>query len=140
MVVAQDKGRRLLGRQLPQGPNQIGALGQDPGVGRWGGPAEPADDLTGLPETLVPAVGDRDVDGDPVQPRLRRRVGTPRLPALVGALECILGAVFGRRLIPQQRDQGAKDPPVRVPVQALEIRLRARLVILGPRGIGPLIA
>jgi hypothetical protein len=46
--VAQDQGRRLLGRQLSQGPKQVGAFGQDRGIGRWGGPAEAADDLAGL--------------------------------------------------------------------------------------------
>jgi hypothetical protein len=54
--VAQDQGRRLLGRQLPKRPNQVGSLGQCRGVGRWGGPAEAADDLAGLPEVLVPAI------------------------------------------------------------------------------------
>jgi hypothetical protein len=140
VVVAQDQGRRLLGRQLAQSPKQVGAFGQDRGVGRWGGPAEAPDDLTGLPETLMPAIGDRDVDGDPVEPGLRRRVGTPRLPALVGALEGILRAVLGCRPIPQQGDQGAQDPPVRAPVQAFEIRLRTGLVIPGLRSPGPLIA
>jgi hypothetical protein len=112
VVVAQDQGRRLLGRQLAQGSNQVGLLSQCRGVGRRGGAAEAADDLAGLPEVLVPPIRDRDVDGNPVQPGLCRGLGTPRLPALVGALEGILGAVLGGRAIPQQGDQGAQDPPV----------------------------
>jgi hypothetical protein len=54
--VAQDQGRRLLGRELAQGPKQVGAFGQDRRVGRWRRPAKAPDDLTGLPETLVPAI------------------------------------------------------------------------------------
>ena len=138
--MAQDQGRRLLGRQLAQGSNQVRSLSQDRRVGRWRGPAEAADDLAGMPEVLVPAIRDRDVDGYPVQPGFRGGVGTPRLPALVGALEGILRAVLGDRPVAQEGDQGAQDPPVRGPVEALEIRLRTGLVIPGLRRSGPLIA
>jgi hypothetical protein len=69
------------------------------------------------------AVGDRDVDCDPVQPGLDRRFGLPRAPVPVGALECLLGAVFRGCLVADERDQGAEDAAIGFAVQALEVRL-----------------
>jgi hypothetical protein len=46
----------LLGRELAQGTDQVGSLGDGRGVSRRGGPAETADDLARLTNALMPSV------------------------------------------------------------------------------------
>ena len=130
VVVAQDQSCRLLGRKLLQSADQIRSLGERGWIGRRRRPAKAPDQFASLAQPMTPSIRDGDVDRDPVQPRLDRRVRAPRAPAPESAFESVLRAILGRCAIGQQADQGAEDPAVRVPVEPLEVRLRSGLVRL----------
>jgi hypothetical protein len=82
-----------------------------------------------LAQAVFAPIRDGDIDRDTVEPGFDRRVWLPRAPPPVSAFEGVLSAVFRGRRIAEQRDQGAQDPAVRVPVEPFEIRLRPRLVM-----------
>ena len=77
MVVPEDQGGSLLGRELLERPDQVGALGQGCGISPRYRAAQAPDQLTSLAKLVAPAVGDGDVDRDPVKPCLDRRVRPP---------------------------------------------------------------
>src|SRR5579872_904759 len=133
VVVPEDERRGLLWRQLLERAHEIGALRRGARIGRRGRPSQASHDLTSLAKPLVAAVGDRQVDRDPVQPGLDRRVRAPGLPAPVSALVGLLGAVFGRRLVADDRDQRAEDAAVGVAVQPFEVGFRTWFVMLRRR-------
>jgi hypothetical protein len=64
-----------------------------------------------------------------MEPGLGRGIWPPGLPRLESTLEGVLGAVLGRLAIAEHRDERSQDPPVGVPVEALEIRLGTGLIL-----------
>src|SRR5438270_9428723 len=127
VVMAKDDGRGLLGRQLAQRVEEVGALGDRAGVGRRRGPPQSLDHLAHLAHPRIALERDRGVDRYPVHPGLGRGVLSPGGPASVGALEGVMRAVLGCRAVAEHADERAQDAVVRGPVEALEIR-----VVTGP--------
>jgi len=95
--VAKHEGRGLLGRQRPQLSNEVRL--HDLGRIRFSRAAQAPDHLADLIEALAPSMGEGDVQGDPVQPGLRRRFLLPALPGLERAQVALLGRILcGRRV------------------------------------------
>src|SRR5256885_2058896 len=91
VVVAQDKRRCLLRRQLLHGEKHVRVLRDRRRVRPWLRRAESSDYLARLADPLVAPIGDGDIDGDPVRPAFDGGIGPPALPAPVGAFEGLLG-------------------------------------------------
>ncbi len=105
-------------------------FGHDRRVRTRGRAAQPSDHLPCLAKALIPAVRDRDIDGDPVKPGLYGRIGPPAGPISIGALVGLLGAVLGGRDVAHEGDQRAEYAAVRVSVEPFEVGFRTGLVPL----------
>jgi hypothetical protein len=124
--VTQDQRGRLLGGQAAKLTEQV-RTDADLGGVLLAWPAEPPDDLPDLPQPLSAQVRDGDVDRDPVQPGLCRRVLLPALPRVEGPQKCLLGAVLGRSPVFEQSQKGSEDSRVALAVEAVEVGLEPRL-------------
>jgi hypothetical protein len=80
-------------------------------------------------ETFPPPVGDRHVQRDAVEPRLRGGLGLPPTPRFVGADERLLGALLGGPWVAEDPGEREEDPVVAVPEQPVEI-------LPDPRSVG----
>jgi hypothetical protein len=117
----QDNRRSELWWDGPQGPEEVGLRGDLGRVRAVLRAAEPAQQLAYGSNPRPPAIGDRQVDGDPVNPGFSRSVRTPPGPGLEGMHESVLSAVLGLCGIGQYRDERPEYTRVRHAVQAIEI-------------------
>src|SRR5207302_1908560 len=106
VVVAQDDGRLLLGRQPAQGLQEVAR--ERPGrlrVGLWRA-AQPAHELACLAQLGPAPVGERLVDRDPVEPGFGRGGGAPPRPVAEGFEVRLMEAILGRGPRSEERRVG----------------------------------
>ena len=70
---------------------------------------------------LAPAMRDRHVDGDPMEPRLGRGIGAPPWPRTQRSYERFLDTILGRRQVPKDAQDRAQYPVVAVAIEAVEV-------------------
>src|SRR5579859_292600 len=114
--VRRDPGRKRCERLHELGPGRGVCR-----VGPCARPAEPPQDLTDAPQLGAPAVGDRGVHRDLVDPRLCRLVRPETRPGGIGSRESFLDAVLRGARIPRDRVEDSEQPWVARPVEAIEI-------------------
>jgi len=90
-------------------------------VGAVRRPAEPAEQLADRSNARPPAIGNRQVDGDAVNPGFGRSVRTPPGPGPECVHEGVLSAVLGLRGIGQYGDERPEYTGIRHAVQAVEV-------------------
>ena len=128
-MVAEDDRGGLVGRKLAQGSEQLTTFRHRCRVFARAGTAEPSHKLAHLAHSLLPQVVVGDVDGNPVQPRLGRRLGFPRAPRLEGPDEGVMRAVLGLGTIAEDSIDRVENPIEARLVEAVEVFNRSCCVL-----------
>jgi hypothetical protein len=143
MVMPKDKSRGLLAWQPLTRRAERRSLCRSRGIRARLRRTEPSDDFADLPQALLTSVRDRDVDGNTMNPRLRRGGRLPPRPGVESTHKRLLSAVFGRSAIVEDAGQRVENPVIALAIQLVEVLANAgaiRLVkycVPGPRSCRP---
>jgi hypothetical protein len=143
VVMAEHDGGGLSGRDPAKGRDKVRSLSFETRVLPRTGPPQSPHQLADVPEPLLPTIGDREIDRDPVQPSFGGGIWSPARPNLESLEEALLDAILsGRRVAedsikcPEEARVAFPIEPVEVPLVSRAVRLAARLQLISHKATG----